>query len=82
MSIDYGAQKVEAWRLVKGDHPQPSIEGGEIVVASEEPLKNELADFVEAVAERRAPGVTGEDGRRALALAQQIANKMSTETER
>ena len=54
------------WRLVTGDGPMPSIEGGEVPVANEEPLKRELADFVDAVASRRAPLVTGEEGRRAL----------------
>jgi predicted dehydrogenase len=39
---------------------------------NEEPLKRELADFVDASSRARAP-VTGEAGRRALALAQQIA---------
>jgi predicted dehydrogenase len=80
VSIDYAAQKVEAWRLVTGSSPKPSIEGGDIPVANEEPLKRELADFVEAVADRRPPGVTGEAGRRALALAQQIADRMTTDT--
>ena len=77
VSIDYAAQKLEVWRLVKGDGPQPAIEGGEVPVEHEEPLKRELADFVDAVTTRRAPMVTGEDGRRALALAQQIADKMA-----
>ena len=49
--------------------------------ANEEPLKRELADFVEAIATRRAPVVTGEDGRRALALAQRLADKMATDTQ-
>ena len=34
--------------------------------------------FMRAVREKRAPMVTGEDGRRALALAQAIADKMET----
>jgi hypothetical protein len=34
---------------------------------------------VEAVASHRAPLVTGEQGRRALALAQTIADKMATD---
>ena len=46
-------------------------------VANEEPLKRELADFVDAVRTGRAPGVTGEDGRRALAAAQQITEQMT-----
>jgi predicted dehydrogenase len=79
VSIDYATQKVEVYRLVKGSGPAPSIEGGEIAVASEEPLKRELTDFVGAIAQRRAPIVTGEAGRRALALAQEIADKIVTD---
>jgi predicted dehydrogenase len=100
VSIDYAAQKVDVWQLVKGDGPapfdpaqgrpfdgaqgrpfdeaqgRPSIHGGEIAVVSEEPLKRELADFVDAVVSRRAPVVTGEAGRRALALAREITDKI------
>jgi predicted dehydrogenase len=84
VSIDYATQKVEVYRLVAGSgsapndvaQGRPSIEGGEIAVPNEEPLKRELADFVAAIAERRAPTVTGEAGRRALALAQEIVDKM------
>jgi predicted dehydrogenase len=76
LSIDYAAQKVDVWRLVTGAGPAPSIEGGEIAVANEEPLKRELVDFVDAVVSRRAPVVAGEAGRRALALAQEITDKI------
>lgn len=84
VSIDYAAQKVEVWQLVQGEGPapfdgaqgRPSIHGGEMPVANEEPLKRELADFVDAVVSRRAPIVTGEAGRRALALAQEITDKI------
>src|ERR1700681_1374724 len=54
LSIDYAAQKVEMWRLVKSDGDRPSIQGGEVNVTNEEPLKRELADFVDAVVSRRA----------------------------
>lgn len=79
LSIDYAAQKIELWRLVKGAGPMPSIEGGEMPVVSEEPLKRELADFVDAVAGRRAPLVTGHDGRRALELASRISDRIASE---
>jgi hypothetical protein len=55
----------------------PAIEGGDVPVTSEEPLKLELADFVGAVSDRRPPVVTGAQGRRALALAQAITAKMA-----
>jgi predicted dehydrogenase len=79
LSIDYAAQKIELWRLVKGAGPMPSIEGGEVPVVNEEPLKRELADFVDAIVTKRAPLVDGHQGRRALALAQRITDKMLTE---
>jgi predicted dehydrogenase len=75
LSIDYGAQKVEMFRLVTGGG-MPSIQGGDIPVTNEEPLVRELADFVDAAVSKRAPLVTGEQGRRALALAQQITDKI------
>jgi predicted dehydrogenase len=81
LSIDYAAQKVELWRLVRSGAGLPSIQGGEMEVINEEPLKRELTDFVEAVISGRAPTVTGEDGRRALALAQQITDRMTTEAQ-
>jgi predicted dehydrogenase len=80
VSIDFAAQKLEVFRLVKGNGPMPAIEGGEVPVENEEPLRRELADFVEAIRTRRPPTVTGEDGRRALALATQIASKIANAT--
>jgi predicted dehydrogenase len=77
LSIDYASQEVEMYRLTKVEGSRPSIEGGKIEVPREEPLKRELADFLAAVRDRRPPQVTGEAGRRALALAQRIADRMA-----
>jgi predicted dehydrogenase len=77
LSVDYAAQEVERWRLVKANGAMPVIDGGRLEVAQEEPLKRELADFVAAVRERRAPGVSGADGLRALNLAQRITDEMN-----
>jgi predicted dehydrogenase len=78
LSVDYAAQKIELWRLVKGAGPMPSIEGGEVSVANEEPLKRELADFIDAVVSKRTPLVDGHQGRRALELAARITGKMAS----
>ena len=75
LSIDYAAQKIEMYKLVTGAG-LPSIQGGDIPVVQEEPLVRELADFVDAVTSARPPRVTGEQGRRALALAQQITDRI------
>jgi predicted dehydrogenase len=76
LSIDYTAQKIEVWRLVKTDGAMPSIQGGAVEVVQEEPLKRELVDFIDAVRTGRGPAVPGEDGRRALELATRIVEKM------
>jgi predicted dehydrogenase len=78
ISIDYAEQSVEGYRLKRREGQRPEIQGGQLPVAREEPLKREIEDFVGAVRDRRAPLVSGEDGRRALALAQAIADKMET----
>ena len=80
LSIDYAAQKVEMWRLVR-EGIVPSIKGGDVDVPNEEPLKRELADFVDAVVSRRRPLVDGGQGRRALELAQRITDRMTTEAQ-
>jgi predicted dehydrogenase len=77
LSVDYAAQEVERWRLVRGNGAMPAIDGGKLEVANEEPLKRELADFIGAVRDKRAPGVTGADGLRALELAQRITDAMT-----
>jgi len=77
LSIDYAAQKVDVWRLEQSGGGPPSIQGGELEVDNHEPLERELADFVDAVRSKRAPLVTGAQGRRALALAQQITDRMA-----
>jgi predicted dehydrogenase len=76
LSIDYKAQEVEAWRLVAQPAGLPRIDGGKLDVQRDEPLKRELADFIGAVRERRAPGVTGAQGRAALVLANEIVSRM------
>ena len=74
VSIDYAAQEVEVYRLIPQEGGRPAIQGGRLEVVNEEPLRRELADFADAVRSGRPPGVTGHDGRAALALATRIAD--------
>jgi predicted dehydrogenase len=78
LSIDYAEQEVEGWRLVKRDGAKPSIQGGPLPVPRDEPLRRELADFVQAVRTKSQPLVDGAAGRRALELATRIAEKMES----
>jgi predicted dehydrogenase len=77
LSVDYAAQEVERWRLVRSNGGMPAIDGGKLDVTNEEPLKRELADFVAAVREKRDPGVTGADGLRAIELAERVTQEIN-----
>jgi predicted dehydrogenase len=78
ISIDYAAQEVEGWRLVRRDGDRPKIEGGQLPVQKDEPLRRELADFLAAAREKRDPLVDGPAGRAALELATRIAERMES----
>lgn len=76
LSIDTAAREVELWRLVPQPSGAPTIGGGKLEVAGDEALKGELEDFLGAVRDGRAPAVSGEQGRAALALATRIVELM------
>jgi predicted dehydrogenase len=80
VSVDYAAQELDVWRLRPRPGERPAIEGGRVEVARDEPLRRELADFADAAAVRRLPTVSGEDGRRALALAARVADAIAAGT--
>ena len=73
ISIDCASHQVESWRVRRSSGGEPTIEGGAVEVPAGEPLQRELVDFVAAVRTGGRPGVDGLDGRRALALAEQVA---------
>ena len=77
VSIDTAAREVEMWNLVPQAGGAPRIGGGKLAVPGDEPLKKELEDFIGAVRERRAPQVSGEQGRAALSLAARIVELMA-----
>jgi len=76
VSIDTAAREVELWRLVPQPTGAPTIGGGKLEVAGDEALKGELEDFLGAIRDGRAPAVSGEQGRAALALATRIVELM------
>ena len=77
VSVDYGSQELEVWRLRHNGGDRPAIEGGPVAVARDEPLRRELLDFVGAIREGRAPEVDGHAGRAALALATRVADAIA-----
>ncbi len=74
VSVDYGEQELEAYRVVPRTGESPAIEGGSVPVEKGEPLGRELQDFVDAIREDRSPRVDGTAGHRALVLATRVAN--------
>jgi predicted dehydrogenase len=76
VSIDYAAREVEVYRLLP-ENGRPAIQGGKLPVADVEPLRRELEDFIAAARTSGKPGVTGREGRDALALATLVARRMA-----
>ncbi|MBI4557585.1 MAG: Gfo/Idh/MocA family oxidoreductase [Candidatus Hydrogenedentes bacterium] len=81
VSTDYSEQEVMVYRkksgpLPEGMTPMEMISVEPLAVQHDEPLKLELASFVESVRARRRPVVSGEDGLAALQLAQQIVDRI------
>jgi predicted dehydrogenase len=77
-SLDYSEQQVAMCRLLPANSPAmlPEIAAGSLEVMKREPLLAEIEDFVSAVRTGTASGVTGAEGRRALALALEVLAKI------
>jgi predicted dehydrogenase len=77
-SLDYSEQQVAMCRLLPANSPAmlPEIVAGSLEVMKREPLLAEIEDFVSAVRTGTASGVTGTEGRRALALALDVLAKI------
>lgn len=77
-SLDYAEQQVLQCKLIPPapGMPRPEIVAQPLTVVHREPLLAELMAFVTAVQQREAPVVTGADGRRALALAIAVLDKI------
>ncbi|MBI4227499.1 MAG: Gfo/Idh/MocA family oxidoreductase [Candidatus Omnitrophica bacterium] len=71
ISVDYAAQAAKVFQKHHG-----AIAHRELPIQREEPLKAELASFLEAVRRGHRPVVTGEDAREALRVALTITRKI------
>ncbi|MBZ5554395.1 MAG: Gfo/Idh/MocA family oxidoreductase [Acidobacteriia bacterium] len=76
VSIDYTRQEMLVLNLGRSENGEAKIDGRRVAAPLEEPLKLELESFVQAVRNRSVPVVTGEEGRRALKVASDIARKI------
>lgn len=72
LSLDYARQDLAVFEV----SPENQIGFQAVQVPKDEPLKLELASFLNAVETRSTPEVTGEHGRRALEVALEILDKI------
>lgn len=77
VSADFAAREAQIYRLEADEQQRPRIVSETRGAPEEEPLRRQIAAFAEAVRRRTPPVVSGEDGRRALALAHAILGRMA-----
>ena len=83
-SLDYADQQVAMCKLVPPSEPGklPEIVAQSLAITKREPLLAEIEAFVAAVQTRGMPVVSGADGRRALALAEDALTKIKLHAQR
>jgi predicted dehydrogenase len=72
LSVDYTAQTVDHYRLLRRDGKPSGIDVDRIDASGDEPLRRQLVDFLESCGERREPLASGRAARRALDTALRI----------
>jgi predicted dehydrogenase len=77
ISVDFTAREAQVYRLLEDDQGRPDISIERTAAPDEEPLRRQLAAFLRAVSDRSEPVVSGADGRRALALALTILERIA-----
>jgi predicted dehydrogenase len=78
ISVDTKEQEVKGYRLTEDRTIQPM----DVSVEKKEPLRAELEAFLQCVADRSRPLVTGEDGLEAVELAMRVAEEIQRSVER
>ncbi|MDD2942374.1 MAG: Gfo/Idh/MocA family oxidoreductase [bacterium] len=79
ISLDFGAKRLKIYQKKAGEGVTPdipAIDFRELPVEERDALEHEIEAFIEASATGTSPEVTGEDGLRALRLAEQITESM------
>ena len=76
ISVDFARREAQVYRLSDGPDG-PEIQAEHTAAPDEEPLRRQLAAFVECARSRSTPVVTGADGLRALRLAHVILARIA-----
>lgn len=83
ISIDYAHQHMAVFKKVLGkDGALPQIVEEDMKIEKSDTLLEEAKAFVDCVISRKSPLVSGEDGRRALEVAQRIQEKIEIRNEK
>jgi predicted dehydrogenase len=77
VSVDFTARAAEVYRLEADEAGRPKIVNEHRAAPEREPLRGQIEAFVASVRNRTPPVVSGADGRRALAVAHQILERMA-----
>ena len=77
VSVDFAAREAQVYRLEADESGRPRIASERRAAPDQEPLRRQVEAFVVAVRNRSTPVVSGSDGRRALALAHAILERMA-----
>ncbi|MDD5712316.1 MAG: Gfo/Idh/MocA family oxidoreductase [Smithellaceae bacterium] len=75
-AVDYGKRELLSISRKKAENGQLEIRENKVEIPKHDPLEEEIKSFLASVSGRTRPVVSGEDGRRALALACRIVDKM------
>ncbi|MGA2192865.1 MAG: Gfo/Idh/MocA family oxidoreductase [Nitrospirota bacterium] len=79
ISLNYQDQEIYAYHRIpnkKDPEGRPEIVGGKVKVKKDEPLRAELEAFLECVADRSKPLVSGHEGREALKVAMRVQEEI------
>jgi predicted dehydrogenase len=77
VSADFTARVAQVYRLEADETGRPRIGSVRQGAPDQEPLRLQIEAFARAARDRSRPPVSGEDGRRALALAHAILDRMA-----
>jgi predicted dehydrogenase len=76
ISADFSAREAQVSRLKDSGGGKPEIVVERTAAPEQEPLRRQIEAFLETVRSRGIPAVSGADGRRALALAHTVLERM------
>ena len=78
LSLDFSARTLVSCRIDPAAAGLPTLAEENLPIPAGDALGNQLTSFAAAVCDRTPPGCSGEEGRRALALALQVIDELET----